>query len=139
MSLLWTLLAFNVVYTVVAAPAGSLSDRIPRKWLLLGGWLVYAGVYLGFGAAETPLHVVLLFTCYGAYHGMTAGAAKALVADLVPTDLRGTAYGTWHAVVGLLSLPASVFAGLLWEGFGAWTGFGAAAPFLFGAAAPAGL
>lgn len=134
-TLLWTLLAFNVVYTMVSAPAGSLSDRIPRKWVLLGGWAVYAGVYMGFGAAQTPLQVMVLFTLYGAYHGMAAAAAKALVADLVPPDLRGTAYGTWHAVVGLLSLPASVFAGLLWQGFGTWAGFGPGAPFWFGAGA----
>ncbi len=134
-ALLWTLLAFNVVYTMISAPAGSLSDRIPRKWVLLGGWAVYAGVYMGFGAAQTPLQVVVLFTLYGAYHGMAAAAAKALVADLVPPDLRGTAYGTWYAVVGLLSLPASVFAGLLWQGFGTWAGFGPGAPFWFGAGA----
>ena len=90
---------------------------------------------MGFGAAQTPLQVVVLFTLYGAYHGMAAAAAKALVADLVPPDLRGTAYGTWHAVVGLLSLPASVFAGLLWQGFGTWAGFGPGAPFWFGAGA----
>lgn len=134
-TLLWTLLAFNIVYTMVSAPAGSLSDRIPRKWVLLGGWVVYAGVYMGFGAAQTPFQVMVLFTIYGAYHGMAAAAAKALVADLVPPDLRGTAYGTWHAVVGLLSLPASVFAGLLWQGFGTWAGFGPGAPFWFGAGA----
>jgi MFS family permease len=134
-ALLWTLLGFNVVYTLVSAPAGSLSDRMPRKWVLLGSWIIYSLVYVGFAAARTPFQVVVLFTLYGAYHGMNAAAAKALVADLVPADLRGTAYGTWHAVVGLLSLPASVFAGLLWEGFGAWTGLGGAAPFWFGAAA----
>jgi len=132
-ALLWTLVAFNVVYALVSAPAGSLSDRIPRKRVLIGSWVIYAGVYTGFGAAQTPLQVVALFTIYGAYHGMAAAAAKAMVADLVPADLRGTAYGTWHAVVGLLSLPASVFAGLLWEGIGPWRGLGAGAPFWFGA------
>jgi len=136
-SLLWTLVAFNVVYTVVSAPAGLLSDRVPRKWVLLSGWLAYALVYLGFGLARTPFQIVVLFSLYGAYHGLTAGAAKALVADLVPGELRGTAYGTWHAVVGLLTLPASVFAGVLWQGFGSWNGLGAAAPFSFGAVAAA--
>lgn len=134
MDLMWMLVAFNVVYTAVSAPAGSLADRIPRKWVVLMGWCVYAAVYLGFALARTGTHVVLLFTVYGIYQGMVAGAAKALVADLVAPELRGTAFGTYHAVIGLMSLPASLLAGLLWQGFGPWSGFGAAAPFLLGAA-----
>jgi MFS family permease len=55
-----------------------------------------------------------------------------LIADLVPGELRGTAYGTYNAVIGLLAFPASVIAGVLWQGIGAWPGFGPSAPFLFG-------
>lgn len=131
--LMWMLVAFNVVYTAVSAPAGSLADRIPRKWVVLIGWCVYAAVYLGFALARTGTHVVVLFAVYGVYQGMVAGAAKALVTDLVAPELRGTAFGAYHAVIGLMSLPASLLAGLLWQGFGAWSGFGATAPFLFGA------
>jgi len=135
MGLLWMLLAFNVVYTAVSAPAGSLADRVPRKWVVLGAWVVYAGVYLGFAVAHTTAQVIALFVVYGVYMGMVSGASKALVADLVAPERRGTAFGTWHAVVGLISLPASLLAGLLWQGFGGWGGFGPAAPFAFGAAA----
>ena len=131
--LLWMLLAFNVVYTAVAAPAGSLADRVPRKWVVLGGWCVYAVVYTGFALARTGTQVVLLFTLYGIYQGAVAGAAKALVTDLVPPELRGTAFGTYHAVIGFMSLPASLLAGLLWQGFGPWSGFGPWAPFALGA------
>jgi MFS family permease len=71
---------------------------------------------------------------YGAFYGMAYGSANALIADLVPENLRGTAYGTYNAVIGLLAVPASVIAGALWQGLGAWSGFGPAAPFLFGGA-----
>jgi MFS family permease len=135
--LMWMLLAFNVVYAAVSAPAGSLSDRIGRKRVVLGAWAVYAAVYLGFAMADTTGHVVLLFCAYGVYHGMFAGASKALVADLVAPERRGVAYGTYHAVVGLMTLPASLLAGLLWEGFAGWAGLGPAAPFAFGAGAAA--
>jgi MFS family permease len=67
------------------------------------------------------------------YYGVTEGAARALVADIVGPDQRGTAYGLFNAVVGVTALPASVLAGLLWRGLGTWRGFGASAPFLFGA------
>jgi MFS family permease len=133
LELLWMLVGFNAVYTAVAVPAGRLADRFPRKWILAGAWVVYALVYLGFAAAQNRTQVVALFVAYGMYHGMAAGAAKALVVDLVAPELRGTAFGTYHAVVGLVALPASLIAGLLWEGLGAWPGFGPAAPFLFGA------
>jgi MFS family permease len=134
-NLLWMLLAFNAVYASISAPAGSLSDRIPRKWVLLAGWTVYSVVYVGFAMATAVDQVVTLFILYGAYHGLAAGAAKALVADLVEPELRGTAYGSYHAVLGLMSLPASILAGLLWQGWGSWQGFGPSAPFAFGAVA----
>ncbi|MCY4572087.1 MAG: MFS transporter [Gemmatimonadetes bacterium] len=132
--ILWLLLAFNVVYTLVSAPAGSLADRIPRKRVVAAAWGLYALVYLGFAMAESVTHVTVLYLLYGCYHGLAAGAAKALVADLVPATRRGTAYGGYAAAIGLATLPASVLAGVLWEGLFAWEGLGPAAPFVFGAA-----
>jgi MFS family permease len=76
----------------------------------------------------------MLFGLYGVYYAATEGVAKALIADLVPESQRGTAYGLYAAAVGLTALPASLIAGVLWQGVGAWTGFGASAPFAFGAA-----
>ena len=132
--ILWLLLAFNVVYTLVSTPAGSLADRIPRKRVVAVAWGLYALVYLGFALAGTAAHVTVLYLLYGCYHGLVAGAAKALVADLVPASMRGTAYGGYAAAIGLATLPASLVAGVLWEGLFAWRGFGPAAPFVFGAA-----
>jgi MFS family permease len=131
---LWVLLAFNVVYAVVAVPAGSLADRVPRKWIVFGSWCVYAVSYLGFAFARTAWQVTALYMLYAVYYGMVAGAAKALIAELVPAEMRGLAYGGYAAAIGLVSLPASVLAGVLWEGLGDWNGFGGAAPFAFGAA-----
>lgn len=56
-----------------------------------------------------------------------------MLSDLVPKDLRGTAFGTYNAVLGILDFPASLIAGLLWSGAGGWNGFGPSAPFFFGA------
>jgi MFS family permease len=131
--LLWMLLAFNAVYALTAVPAGAVADRIPRKRVLVAGWTAYALVYVGFALAQSAAHVVALFVMYGAYHGLAAGSAKALVTDLVDASLRGTAFGTYHAVIGLMSLPASVLAGVLWEGWGSWPGLGPSAPFALGA------
>jgi len=131
--ILATLVAFSAVYALVATPAGRLSDRIGRRRLVAAGWIVYAVVYAGFAAASTAWQASALYACYGVYYGLSYGTAKALVADLVPADLRGTAYGTYGAVLGLLDLPASLLAGVLWQGVGRWPGFGPSAPFLLGA------
>ena len=128
------LVVFNLVYTLISTPAGSLSDRIGRKRLIIGGWLVYAAIYLGFGLAQTGWQVFILYIAYGLYYGMAFGTSNALIADLVPEELRGTAYGTYNAFVGILAFPASLIAGILWQGAGSWGGFGPAAPFLFGGA-----
>lgn len=123
---------FNLIYSLVSTPAGSLSDRIGRRRLIIGGWSVYAAIYFGFALAQTAWQVWLLYVAYGLYYGMAFGSANAMVADLVPEQLRGTAYGTYNAVIGLLAFPSSLIAGILWEGVGAWGGFGPSAPFLFG-------
>ncbi|MBE0695772.1 MAG: MFS transporter, partial [Anaerolineaceae bacterium] len=123
---------FNLIYSLISTPAGSLSDRIGRRRLIIGGWLVYAAIYLGFAFAQAAWQVWVLYVVYGLYYGMAYGTANALVADLVPENLRGTAYGTYNATIGLLAFPASVIAGLLWQGAGAWKGFGPSAPFFFG-------
>lgn len=124
---------FNLVYAILSAPAGALSDRLGRHSIIIGGWLMYAFVYLGFALANSAWQVFILYAVYGVYYGVAYGTTKALVADLVPEHLRGTAYGTYNAVLSIISLPASVIAGVLWQGVGAWEGFGAPAPFLFGA------
>jgi MFS family permease len=134
-SILAILGLFNFISAAISGPAGSLSDRLGRRQLLVWGWLIYALIYLGFALAKTPIHIALLFALYGLYYGLTSGATKAFVADLVRPEQRGTAYGVFHAAVGLTALPASLLAGVLWQGVGPFTGFGPAAPFYFGAGA----
>jgi MFS family permease len=127
------LLTFNAVYTIIASPAGALSDRIGRRTILVVGWVVYGLIYLGFAAANTGVQIWIFYGIYGLYYALTEGASRAFVADLVPQAQRGTAYGLFHAGIGLAALPASLIAGILWQGFGSWMGLGPAAPFYFGA------
>ena len=134
LQILGMLITFTFIYTVVASPAGALSDRIGRKKVLLAGWMVYGLIYLGFASANTGAQIWLFYGTYGLYYALTEGASRAFVADLVPQAQRGTAYGLYHASIGLAVLPASLIAGLLWQGIGAWGGLGPAAPFYFGAA-----
>jgi MFS family permease len=133
LGILGMLITFNLIYTLISTPAGALSDKIGRRRIIVAGWLIYAAIYLGFALARTGVHIWLLYAIYGLYYGLAYGTSKALVADLVPEALRGTAYGTYNGILGILDLPASLIAGILWQGLGNWQGFGASAPFYFGA------
>ncbi len=128
------LMTFNLIYASLAGPLGSWSDRIGRRKLIIAGWLAYGLVYLGLAFSNAGWHVWVLYGLYGIYYAATDGVARALVADIVPVERRGTAYGLYNASIGFAALPASAIAGLLWQGVGPWTGFGPSAPFLFGAA-----
>lgn len=133
LQILGMLLTFNAIYTLLSSPAGALSDRIGRKGLILAGWTIYGLVYLCLAFAKTGFQVWLFFSLYGIYYALTEGTARAYIADLVSQDQRGGAYGLFHAAIGLASLPASLIAGILWQGIGPWAGFGPSAPFIFGA------
>lgn len=119
--ILWA--ALHVVKSVSSTPGGILSDRLGRRPLIIGGWLVYAVVYLGFAFASATWHAWLLFMVYGLYFGMTEGVEKALVADLVPSGVRGAAFGWYNLTIGLAALPGSLLFGWLWQAFGAHVAF----------------
>lgn len=118
---------FNLVYALLAVPFGSLSDKIGRVPTILIGWLAYAAVYLGFAVSTHPLSVWLLYGLYGIYYAANLGVAKAFLADMVDVEHRGKAFGIYGTTIGLATLPASFFAGFLWDRFGPQ------APFYFGA------
>lgn len=120
--LLWAFL--HVVKSGMSTAGGAWSDRLGRRPLIVAGWLVYAAVYLGFGLASTRWQVWALMGAYGVYYGLTEGVEKALVADLVPADARGRAYGWFNLAIGTAALPASLLFGWIWEAHGATVAFG---------------
>ncbi len=126
------LVLFNVVYTIASTPAGLRSDKVGRGRVLVVGWLIYGLVYLGFALAGASWQIYVLYAFYGLYYALVEGTARAYVADLSSAEHRGTAYGIYNTAVGIMALPASLIAGILWQGVGNWQGFGASAPFLFG-------
>ena len=123
--LLWG--GFNLVKSTLSTPAGILSDRWSRKTLIVGGWLVYAACYGAWAFARGPAWVVGLFLAYGLFAAATEGAERAFVADFVPPERRGTAFGWFHLAVGIAALPASVVFGIVWSRYGAAAAFGMSA------------
>ena len=93
----------------------------------MGGWLVYAACYGAWAFARGPAWVVGLFLAYGLFAAATEGAERAFVADFVPPERRGTAFGWFHLAVGISALPASVVFGIVWSRYGAAAAFGMSA------------
>ncbi len=119
--------ALHVVKAGVSPIGGHLSDRLSRRGVIVTGWLVYAAVYAGFAVATSKPALLTLFLAYGIYYGLTEGVEKAVVADLAPSEARGTAFGAYHAVIGIGALAASLLFGLIWKVAGAPAAFGVGA------------
>ncbi|HLO00387.1 MAG TPA: MFS transporter [Pyrinomonadaceae bacterium] len=119
--LLWA--AFHIVKVLSSIFGGDLSDRLGRRRLIVSGWILYAAVYAGFAFVSNEVSVWILFMIYGIYFGLSEGAEKALVADLVKPNQRGTAYGLYNLAFGITVLPASLLMGTLWDWRGPQTAF----------------
>jgi len=112
--ILWALT--SLVAALLSTPLSSLSDRLGRTRLIVSGWVVYAIFYFVLGVQHDKTWALWpMFAGYGVFLAATEGAEKALVADLVPRESAGTAYGWYNLVVGLFLLPASVVFGWLWQ------------------------
>ena len=127
-------LVFNGLAAALALPAGHWSDRWGRVRFLAAGWAVYAAAYavMGLAASRTPFLLALFG--YGAFYGLTEGVEKALLADLLPADQRGTGFGSLQTVLGIGSLVASPLMGLLIVRCGARAAFLASAGTVLAAA-----
>jgi len=119
--ILWALL--NSVKSASNVPGASLSDRVGRRPILVAGWIVYALVYFLFARATHAWHAWALFAAYGIFFGLTEGTELALVADVVPKERRGAAYGWYYLAIGVGALPASLIFGVLWDRFGSSVAF----------------
>jgi MFS family permease len=115
---------YNLVFALLAAPAGALSDRLGRRRVMQLGFLIFAGVYGGFAFSASPLLIWPLFALYGFYAAMTEGVSKAAIADCTAPEHHGSAIGLFYMAAGLAMLIASSLAGWLWKEFGASVALG---------------
>lgn len=119
-------LIFNVSASILAIPAGRLSDRFGRSRVLIPGYLIYGLVYLGFALLTSKVSLLILFVAYGAYTAFISGAERALIAEASPAEYKGTVLGVYGMLQGFGLLFSSIIAG------GMWNVWGSDAPFWFG-------
>jgi MFS family permease len=120
--LLWALVSLTAA--LFSAPLSAMSDKVGRVRLIIGGWMVYSVFYLLLGLNGQPSLVWPLFAFYGLFMAATEGAEKALVADMVPVEVLGTAYGWFNLTAGIMLLPASIIFGWLWQATSPLAAFG---------------
>jgi MFS family permease len=106
---------FNIFYSALAVPLGSLSDRIGRQAVIIFGFGLFAVVSLGFAFCDSLWLYIILFALYGVVFAAVDGTERAFVSDLAGGHLKATALGTYHTVTGLAALPGSFAVGVLWE------------------------
>ena len=124
--LVWA--AANLGKTLIAYPAGVLSDRLGRLPLLVGGWTLRVLALAALALIDARgLTLWALFIVYSGTLAFTEPAERALVGDVAPADERGSAYGLYNLTSGLFVLPGAVLFGTVWERLGSSTAFAAAA------------
>jgi len=120
--LLWA--GFSALAMLLSTPLSALSDRVDRRSLLCGAWVVYALLFAAFGLLPSRVGTTIaLFVGYAIFIAATEGAEKALIAELAPQAQLGTAFGWFHLVSGVMLLPASALFGWLWSHAGSTTAF----------------
>ncbi|HXK38170.1 MAG TPA: MFS transporter [Candidatus Paceibacterota bacterium] len=125
-SLIVTVLAYvlyNITYSAFSLPAGIISDKLGEKKVYVLGLVIFAVVYAGFALIQSPLHIWILFPVYGFYMALTDGVSKSYIANIVPTEKLGTAYGFYYMLTGIAAFIASLVGGLLWTHWGPETTF----------------
>jgi MFS family permease len=112
-------LVFNVVYTAASWPAGRLSDRVSKRAMAAGGYVVFAIVYGVFAIAPSRVAIWAAMAFYGLFYALTNPVLRALVAQTVDPDSRGRAFGVFYFTTSVATLLASLITGELWKHFGA--------------------
>jgi len=120
---------FNLVYAIMAMPAGIWSDRVGRRKVLAMGYGLFALTAMGFAFVDSLAGLIALFALYGLVYALVDGSERAYVSDLSPAGLRGSSLGLYYGAIGVAAIISSLAAGALW----AW--WGAEVTFLFGAGA----
>jgi MFS family permease len=115
--LMWA--TISLITTVFGTPLSALSDRFGRKYLIVIAWCVFAFFYFAMGLPGISIGMLFaLFGLYGLFKAATEGVEKALVADLAPPSMAGTAFGWFNLTSGLMLFPASFIFGWLYESVG---------------------
>ena len=114
----------NFVDAAAAYPAGALADKISKRALLAAGYVLAAFVAVGFIFAPPSIPALAaLFALAGIHIGVRDSLEKALAAELLPVESRGSGFGVLATVNGVGDLVSSISVGALWSAVSPAAGF----------------
>ena len=119
----FVLIAMNIVYSVLAWPAGALADRLSRRMVLAIGITALTGAALSLSLASSLWGVALGIALWGVHLALTQGLLATFIADAAPADLRGTGFGLFNLASGVAMLLGNALTGWLWDVKGADSAF----------------
>ncbi len=123
------MILMNIIYAFFAYPAGILSDYLKRKTVFLIGISFLIAANIVFGFTHNLWMLTLGISLWGLHLAFTQGLLATMVTDTSAPHMRGTAYGIFNFVCGIVMLISSIIAGLLWDHFGSSYTFFAGAIF----------
>jgi len=114
----------NFIDALAAYPAGAIGDKISKRALLAAGYALAAVVAAGFiFAPPTIFALALLFALAGVHVAFQQSLEKALAAEILPAESRGSGFGVLATVNGIGDLVSSVAVGALWSAVSPAAGF----------------
>ena len=111
-------LVFSATAALLSYPFGRLSDRIGRKPVMFMAYGAWAAVCVGVILTDSLPAVASLFVLFGVHKAALDPVQKTIAAELAPEAFRASVLGAFQMVVGLMAMPASILAGLLWDRVG---------------------
>ncbi len=114
----WSSGIFGLFMMLFMIPGGWLSDKTSERVAIALGFLLMA-IAIGIIAVVPPASPFWLYATGWALAGtgvaLVSPAYQSLISKAVPAHLRGTAFGLFSTSLGLVSLPAPLIGGFLWE------------------------
>ncbi|MDO8648202.1 MAG: MFS transporter [Candidatus Peregrinibacteria bacterium] len=111
-------LLFTVIAASLSLPFGKLADRIGRKPVMLFSFACWGATTLLLVIDSHPLVIIAAFALYGTHKAALDPVQRTMLAELAPPAFVASTMGAFQLATGVMSLPASLIAGVLWDTIG---------------------
>lgn len=115
----------NIIYAGASYPLGVLADKFGQKAILVFGYILTGIVSLGFIiSSDNVLLLGLFFVLAGLAIAITDALQGTVLATILPSNVRGTGYGTLALLNSIGNFTSSALVGFLWTAISPLVGFG---------------
>ena len=114
----------NIIYAAASYPIGAIADRMDKRFLLFIGYVLAGLMCFGFLYPTSDYgFLILLFSVGGIYIAIEDTVERALAAEMLPSDIRGTGFGVLAGLNGIGDFISSTFVGIIWTTVSVNAGF----------------